>query len=225
MRVLIVDDHVLFREGLMSLLKSQKNFEVVGQAGTMREAVDLALQLKPELILMDFSLPDGTGLEATEAILAEHPDCKIVFLTVYETDEKLFAALRRGAKGYLLKNVPVSALVASLQSLEKGEVALSRTMTSRLIEEFAHTKPQEDDRPGPLAQLSRRELDVLRELATGASNHEIAQRLYLSENTVKHYIHSLLEKLGVENRHQAAQIARQHGLSRPSSDNNQRIDP
>ena len=120
MRVLIVDDHVLFREGLMSVLKSQKNFEVVGQAGTMREAVDLALQLKPELILMDFSLPDGTGLEATEAILAEHPDCKIVFLTVYETDEKLFAALRRGAKGYLLKNVPVSALVASLQSLEKG---------------------------------------------------------------------------------------------------------
>ena len=137
MRVLIVDDHVLFREGLVSLLKSQNSFEVIGQAGTVHEAVELALKLRPDLVLMDFNLPDGTGLDAMDAILAKHPDCKILFLTVYETDDKLFSAIRKGAKGYLLKNVPVSVLVESLQTIENGDIALSHSMTNRLIEEFA----------------------------------------------------------------------------------------
>ncbi len=110
MKVLVVDDHVLFREGLVSLLKADKYFNVVGQAGSVHEAIYLASKLRPELILMDFSLPDGDGAEASAAILAEQPGCKIVFLTMYDADDKLIAAIRSGAKGYLLKNVPVSEI-------------------------------------------------------------------------------------------------------------------
>lgn len=218
MKVLIVDDHILFRQGLTSLLDSQPDFEVIGEAGTVREAVEKARQLKPDLILMDYGLPDGTGLEAIELILADLPECKIVILTVYETNEKLFAAIRKGAKGYLLKNVPIASLIASLKSLERGEIAISREKTSQIIEEFSKTKPQEEDNPEPLAQLSQRERDVLRELAGGASNREIAQRLFIAENTVKHHIHSILEKLGLANRSLAGQFARQHGMKDKSPD-------
>jgi DNA-binding NarL/FixJ family response regulator len=162
MKVLIVDDHVLFREGLVSLLKSQPDFEVVGQAGTVQETLAQVSLVCPDLILMDFSLPDGTGLDATRAILAEHPGIKIVFLTVYETDDKLLAAIRGGARGYLLKNVPIARLLAALRSVEKGEAALSRAMTSRLMEEFARTAGGKPGPPDGFERLSRREMEVLR---------------------------------------------------------------
>lgn len=211
MRVLFVDDHILFREGMVSMFKAEPDFEIVGQAGSVREAVELARRHKPDLILMDFSLPDGSGAEASAAILCEQPECKIVFLTVYEADEKLFAAIRAGAKGYLLKNTPVSKLLASLRALEKGEAAISRTMTMRLMAEFSRTDSPVI-RSQLFDQLSPRELEVLREMASGASNAEIGEILFLSLNTVKHHVGSILSKLQAESRRTAIQIARREGL-------------
>lgn len=210
--VLVIDDHVLFRDGLISLFQSTSDFYVVDQAGTVSEGIEKAFYYRPDIILMDFSLPDGTGLDATEVILREIPECKIVFLTVYETDENLLKAIRLGAKGYMLKNISSSSLLASLRALAKGEIAMSRKMMSRVVEySRAMPIPPSEDL---LAKLSPRELDILSALQDGASNTQIARQLYLSENTVKHHIHSILEKLGVENRRQASVLAKQMGLKR-----------
>ena len=212
MRILIVDDHVLFRQGLVSLLKAQADFNVVGEAGTVREAIRNAHLLQPDLILMDFNLPDGTGLDATEAILADLPSCKIVFLTIYETEERLFEAIRKGAKGYLLKDTPIADLLASLRAVERGEPALSRSMMTSIIKEFAHTSKTATAQADPLAKLSKREREILHEVAKGRSNHEIAAHFFLSENTVKHHIHNILKKLELENRRQLASFANEHGV-------------
>jgi two-component system nitrate/nitrite response regulator NarL len=205
--VLVIDDHVLFRDGLVSLFQSTPDFHVVDQAGSVKEGVEKAFYHRPDIILMDFSLPDGTGLDATRAILQEMPECKIIFLTVFETDENLLAAIRLGAKGYMLKNVSSSSLISSLRALAQGEIAMSRKMMSKVVEFSRNmTLPPSSDL---IAKLSPREIDILCELQDGASNMEIAQKLYLAENTVKHHIHSILEKLGVENRRQAGEIAKQ----------------
>jgi len=209
--ILVIDDHVLFRDGLISLFKATPDFYVVDQAGTVKEGVEKAFQHKPNIILMDFSLPDGTGLDATKIILDEFPDCKIIFLTVFETDENLLAAIRLGAKGYMLKNISSSSLISSLQALAQGEIAMSRKMMSKALE-FTRSMPLPPAND-LIAKLSPREVDILYELQDGGvSNMEIAQKLYLAENTVKHHIHSILEKLGVENRRQAGVIAKQLGL-------------
>jgi DNA-binding NarL/FixJ family response regulator len=210
-RILVVDDHILFREGLMSLFRSAPDFEVVAGAGNMYEGIEKARELHPDIILMDFSLPDGTGLDATEAILTWLPECKIVFLTVYETDEKMFAAIRAGAKGYMLKNISGADLIASLRALERGEMALTRKMMSKALDEFTRV-PAPAAASAPLTRLSPREIEILCELESGATNTGIAQHLFISENTVKHHIGNVLDKLGLENRHQAALIARQHGM-------------
>jgi len=208
-RIVVVDDHVLFREGLVAIIRSEPNIEVVGQAGYVQEAVELIGSLKPDLVLMDFGLPDGTGVEATRAILKEDPECKIVFLTMSEEDNDLFSAVRSGAKGYLLKNMHPSKLVDTIKSVYEGESALSRSMTLRLMEELARTKePLHSGDP----TLTRRELEVLRELAAGFSNSEIADRLVIAENTVKYHVHSILDKLGLSDRREAADYARKHGL-------------
>jgi two-component system nitrate/nitrite response regulator NarL len=213
--VLVIDDHVLFRDGLISLFQSTTDFRVVDQAGTVSEGIEKAFHHRPDIILMDFSLPDGTGLDATRVILDEIPECKIVFLTVFETDENLLKAIRLGAKGYMLKNISSSSLLASLRALAKGEIAMSRKMMSRVVEfSRAMPVPASDDL---LAKLSPRELDILAALQDGASNTQIARQLYLSENTVKHHIHSILEKLGVENRRQAGVVAKQLGLKKSNS--------
>jgi two-component system NarL family response regulator len=218
MRILIVDDHVLFRDGLVSLLSAQPDFDVVGQAGTVCEAIQLADDLEPDLVLMDFGLPDGTGLDATQAILAERPETKIVFLTVHEQDDRLFAAIRSGAKGYLLKNVPVSKLVGYLRGVERGEPAISPDMTSHILAEFARLDPVPDPGPAELGELTQREVEVLRELARGATNLEIARRLCVSENTVKNHVRSILAKLNLQNRHEAASFAHRYGVAQSSSD-------
>ena len=205
-RILVVDEHLLFREGLTSLFRSTSDFEVVGSAGSVYEAISLARELRPAIILMDFSMPDGTGVDATRAILAELPQCKIVFLTMHESDDKLFEALRAGAKGYMPKNTPSPDLTASLRALANGEMALSRQLMSRVVEEFSHTTRSETN-GNIFSKLSARELEVLQELENGASNQEIAQHLFLSENTVKHHIRSILEKLQVSNRHEAGLLA------------------
>lgn len=210
--VLVVDDHVLFRDGLVSLFHSTPDFQVVDQAGSVKEGVEKAFHHRPDIILMDFSLPDGTGLDATRIILDEMPDCRIIFLTVFETDENLLTAIRLGAKGYMLKNVSSSSLIASLRALANGEIAMSRKMMSRVLE-YSRSMPA-PPAADLVSKLSPREIDILCELQNGASNMEIAQNLFLSENTVKHHIHSILEKLGVENRRQAGALAKQIGLKK-----------
>lgn len=213
MRVLIVDDHILFREGLSGLLRSQDDMDVVGECGSVYEAIETARQANPDVVLMDFSLPDGTGLDATRAILAEQPAIQIIFLTVHDTDERVIAAMRAGAKGYLLKNLSVSKLLASLRALERGEAAISRTMMARILEEFAQSIPTDSMSPSPLVGLTSREIEVLQELADGISNQEIAARLFISENTVKNHIHKILDKLNLHNRREAIDFARKHRLS------------
>jgi DNA-binding NarL/FixJ family response regulator len=213
MKIVIVDDHVLFREGLAAIIRSESDIEVIGQAGSVQEAIELVKGLKPDMVLMDFGLPDGTGVDATRVILLEHPNCKVVFLTMSEQDEDLFAAIRSGAKGYLLKNMRPAKLVSSLKAVQQGESAISRAMTLRLMGELARTKePPRVDGP----TLTRRELEVLRELAAGLSNQEIAEHLFISENTVKYHVHSILEKLGLSDRRDAALYAREHGLLKQS---------
>jgi DNA-binding NarL/FixJ family response regulator len=212
MKILIVDDHVLFREGLVGILQARPEFEVVAEAGTVSEAIEKARQYQPDMILMDWSLPDGDGSQASTQILAEQPECKIVFLTIYEADEKLFAAVRSGAKGYLLKNVPSANLIRALLDVESGNSAISRKMTGQLMEEFSRTNVKDQSQPVAFNKLSSREMDVLQEIVKGASNREIATTLFISVNTVKHHIHSILDKLGVENRRQAADFARAQGI-------------
>ncbi|MBK8417739.1 response regulator transcription factor [Candidatus Villigracilis saccharophilus] len=210
MKILIVDDHVLFREGLAAIIRPQSDIEIVGMAGTVREAVDMARSAKPDIILMDFNLPDGSGVDATRRILEEQPTCKVVFLTMSEQDEDLFAAIRVGAKGYMLKNMHPPELVAALRSVQQGESALSRAMTLRLMDELSRTK-KSIGRPAENT-LTLRELDVLRAIASGMSNQEIGSHLFISENTVKFHVHSLLAKLNLSDRKEAASFAKEHGL-------------
>jgi len=212
-KIIIVDDHVLFREGLAYIIRLEADMEVVGLVGTVQEAVESVGALKPDIVLMDFSLPDGTGAEATSKIINEHPNIKIIFLTMSESDENLFAAIRSGAKGYLLKNMSPSKLMASLRSVQKGESALSRSMTLRLMEELSRTKEPERVGDSALAKLTRREQDVLVGLAAGKTNKEIASQLYLSENTVKYHVHSILEKLNLPDRREVAKFAMEHGVT------------
>jgi DNA-binding NarL/FixJ family response regulator len=218
--ILIVDDHVLFREGLSSLFRSQPDFNVLGEAGSVREAIALALHLRPDVILMDFSMPDGTGLDATREILVEHPKAKIVFLTMHEDDERLFAAIRAGAKGFLVKNIPVMQLLESLRGLQVGEAPISRTMTARILEAFSQTDSQKADDASALELLTDREREVLIELGRGGTNREIANRLFISDNTVKNHIHNILEKLGLSNRREVIRYAQQRGLISSSQPTN-----
>jgi len=220
-KVMVIDDHILFREGLISLFRSTPDYKIIGEAGSVQEGIENASLLQPEIILMDFSLPDGTGMDATKAILKILPDCKIVFLTVHEADDKLFAAIRAGAKGYLPKKVASSSLISSLRALERDEVAMTRQMTSRIVDEFSHTVEQSVVNDEVISKLSKRELDVLAELPSGDSNLEISQRLFLSENTVKHHMRNILSKLGVKNRREASIIAQQAGLGKRSPINSE----
>lgn len=217
--LLIVDDHILFREGLASLFRAQPDFNVIGEAGNVQEAVELAVKLNPELILMDFSLPDGTGLDATKQILAEKPHISIVFLTMHEDDERLLAAIRHGAKGYLLKNIPVTKLIDSLRGLQQGEAPISLAMASRIMQAYSEmgTAPASGD--AALEILTEREREILVEIGKGGTNREIAYRLFISENTVKNHVHNILDKLGLNNRREAIHFAQQRGLvNRPTAE-------
>ena len=212
-RLLIVDDHILLREGLVSLFTTQPGFEVVGEAGTVAEAISLSRDLNPNLILMDYGLPDGTGLEATQAILAEDPDTNIIFLTVHEAEDDLFAAIRSGAKGYLLKNIPVAKMIDAIKGMMRGEAPISREMTSQILAEFARNRRPEAEMVQTDQIFTPRELDVLAQVVTGASNKEIADELFVSVNTVKNHIHNMLCKLDLKNRRELAKYAEQHGLT------------
>jgi len=211
-KLAIIDDHALFREGLASIVKLEPDIEVAGMAGSVEEAIEVIRTAKPDIVLMDFTLPDGTGVDATRKVLEEHPNCKIIFLTMSDNDDDLFAAIRSGAKGYLLKNLSPSNLVTAIRSVQQGESALSRAMTMRLMEELSRTKEPERQGDATLAKLTPREMDVLTELVAGITNREIAERLYLSENTVKYHVHSILDKLNLPDRKAAAAFAKEHGI-------------
>ena len=204
MTIVLVDDHVLFREGLAGLLNLQQDMQVVGEAGEVSEAIRLARSLEPELVLMDVGLIGGSGIEAARTILADRPDTKIVFLTMHEQDELLYAGIRTGAKGYLLKNLPSVSLLTFLRGVRDGDAAITPRMASRILAEFARTQPissRTDEAPG---ELTTREVEVLHELAMGASNREIAELFVISEGTVKNHVSSILAKLHLRNRREAA---------------------
>lgn len=212
MRIIIVDDHNLFREGLAAIIQQEPDIEIVGLVGTVEEAVQAAYTLKPEIILMDFILPDGTGADATRQIIENDPNCKVVFMTMSDKKEDLLIAIRSGAVGYLMKNITPSKLVAALRSVQRGESALSRSMTLQLMREFSRTEAPEQSGDPALGKLTPREKEVLAELATGKSNQEIAHQLFISVNTVKYHVHSILEKLHLRDRKEAARFAQKHGL-------------
>ena len=213
MRVLLADDHALFRAGIASLLKAW-GLDVVGQAANGVEALELARRLKPELMLMDIGMSPGNGLEATRAIKAELPDVKVVVVTVSEDEQDLFEAIKSGAEGYILKGMSEEELSATLTSISAGEPALSPGLAAKILDEFARmAREGAGKHAGPDDHLTDRERDVLRLVADGATNREIAATLYISENTVGFHMKNILAKLHLKNRAQAAAFAVRSGLA------------
>lgn len=214
-RVLLVDDHALFRKGIVSLLAAESGFEVVGEAEDGLRAVERARELMPDLIVMDLNMPRAGGAEATRRILEEFPYVKIVILTVSEDDKDLFEAVRGGAHGYLLKKIEPKALFDTLRGVMRGEASISRMMAAKLMGEF---RRESVNRTGTgvhrAAELSPREGEVLTLVAEGKSNKEIATALDIAENTVKNHLKNILEKLHLENRVQAAAYALRQGLDK-----------
>lgn len=218
MKILIVDDHILFREGLASLLIKLPGFTVVGEADSAREAVEKTIELDPDIVLLEILLQDGCGIEVIKKILKIQPKTKIIVLTNNESNDLFFLAIRSGAIGYLLKRIPLSKLLLSINGIEKGEAALSRSMTRQLVGEFQRiSKTNNYDFSSKIDALTPRELEVLQLLSTNASNQNIANYLTIAENTVKVHIRNILEKLNFQNRHQAARFARRHGIEHPNN--------
>lgn len=214
MRVLLVDDHALFRAGIASLLRAW-GMEVVGQAGNGLQAVELTRQLRPDLVLMDITMPECDGFEATRLIKAESPETRIVIVTVFNDDEHLFEAIKSGAEGYLLKDVSEEELERTLESIAAGEPALSRGVATKILEEFARVAREGPTRGGG-GDLSQREREVLTLVTQGNTNREVAAALHLSEHTVNFHMKNILAKLHSKNRTQAVAFAVRTGLVGPS---------
>jgi DNA-binding NarL/FixJ family response regulator len=209
LRVLLADDHALVRDGFASLVRAW-GAEVVGQAANGAEALALARRLRPDVILMDIAMPETDGLEATRRVKAELPDVRIVVVTVSDDDEDLFEAIKSGAEGYLLKDMASGELQRVLRAVEAGEPALSKELAAKILGEFARLA-----RDGPVkdeSELTAREREVLQLVAGGATNREVAERLYLSEHTVKFHMRNILGKLHTRNRAEAAAYAIRSGL-------------
>jgi DNA-binding NarL/FixJ family response regulator len=213
-RVLLVDDQALFREALATLLEVRDDVEVVGEAGDGDEALRKAAVVQPDVVLMDLHMPVLDGIAATRRLRVEQPGVKVIALTTFDDDEDVFAALRAGAVGYLLKDVSSTRLVEALHAAARGESVLQPSVAAKVVARFAQLA---DDGPKPRPQplvvpLSERELEVVRLLADGRSNREIAAALYLAEGTVKNHVTNVLAKLGARDRTQAALRARALGL-------------
>lgn len=211
MRVLVADDHSLFRDGIISLLEAA-GFDVVGQAGDGQAAVEAALRLRPDLVLLDITMPQLSGLEALRLIKRELPETQVVMLTVSDDDADLFEAIESGALGYLLKNLSADQFFEMLDGLQRGEAAMTRQTTTRLMKGLADLSPQ---RAELVQSLTQREIELLRLVAEGMSNKAIAQTLSISENTVKYHMRNILQKLGVQNRTEAVTQAIRAGLLDP----------
>jgi DNA-binding NarL/FixJ family response regulator len=214
-RILLADDHELFRQGLAGLIDGQPDLEVAGQAADGLEALALACAERPDLIIMDIKMPICDGLEATRLIRAEWPEARIVMLTVHDDEEKLFEAIKAGASGYILKNVKSTAFLAGVRSALAGEVVLPPKLAARLLDEFARLARQPAPAPAAVddGNLTPREQEVLALIAEGATDREIAAQLYLSVHTVKSHVRNILTKLHVVNRRQAAKWALRRGSS------------
>ncbi len=211
--VVVADDHGLFRQGLVGLMSTRPDLvQVVGQAATGRQAVALARELRPDLVLMDISMPEGTGLQATRIIRQELCATAVVMLTASDEDEHLQEAVQLGAAGYLLKSLDSEELFDLIAGVARGEAAITRTMAARLLKGLAS---QQEAPAAAKDMLTEREIEVLRLVAQGVSNSEIAQALYITVNTVKTHLRNILDKLQLENRTQAATYAVQKGLVSP----------
>lgn len=207
LRVVIVDDHALFREGLAGILGAEADIEVIGQGGTAQEAVRLVNELLPEIIMLDIDMPGG-GLEAARVIANESPVTKIVILTASEADDHLIAALKIGARAFILKGVAARELLRILRAVAAGESYVPPALAASLLLEIHEPKKPGHKEAGDLLQdLTERERDILQYLAKGLSNKEIGEKLFLSEKTVKHYMTNILQKLQVRNRVEAALMA------------------
>jgi DNA-binding NarL/FixJ family response regulator len=215
-RVLLVDDQSLLRTGFRMILGAEPGLEVVGEAGDGKEAVALVAELRPDVVLMDVRMPVMDGVEATRRLAQTGTSARIVILTTFDSDEYVYEALRAGASGFLLKDVQPAQLVDAVRVVARGEALLAPTVTRRLLDRFAHTLPDSSrTAPAALAELTERELEVLTLLASGRSNAELAERLFLSQTTVKTHVSSILRKLGLRDRVQAVVLAYQAGLVRP----------
>jgi DNA-binding NarL/FixJ family response regulator len=208
-RVLLVDDQALFREALATLLEVRSEIDVVGEAGDGATALERAAALRPDVVLMDLHMPVLDGIAATKRLRVEHPAVRVLALTTFDDDEDVFAALRAGAVGYLLKDVSSDRLVEALLAAARGESVLQPSVAAKVVARFAALPDDVPPRAQPLVvPLSDRELDVLRRLAEGESNREIASALFLAEGTVKNHVTNVLAKLGARDRTQAALRAR-----------------
>jgi DNA-binding NarL/FixJ family response regulator len=212
-RILLVDDQTLFREGLKTLLSAQPDFQVVGEGANGQEALRLCATLHPRVVLMDLRMPVLDGVAATRRLRDEQPEVRVIVLTTFDDDETVFDGLRAGAVGYLLKDTPSERLFEAIRATARGESFLQPSITAKLIAEFARLAEAAPKRAEALAEpLSDRELEVLRLLARGSSNREIAASLVIAEGTVKNHVTNILGKLAVTDRTQAALRARDLGL-------------
>lgn len=209
-RLIIVDDHEVVRLGLKSLLERHTQFEIVGEASNARDALELTSRIKPDVVLMDIRLPGMSGIEACEQITANYQGIKVIMLTSYAEDEMLFSAIRAGASGYVLKQIGGEDLIKAIESVGKGEALLDPAVTQRVFQEVRRAVKEEE--ASAFADLSQQERHVLLLVSEGKTNREIARTLYLGEGTVRNYVSSILSKLGVSNRAEAAAYAVEHNL-------------
>jgi len=215
-RVLICDDQDVVREGLRAILGAAPGIEVVGEASDGAEALELIPQTRPEVVLMDLKMPGMNGVQATRAIRDRYPGVRVLALTTYDADEWVFDAIRSGASGYLLKDTPRAGLIEAIKGTAAGKTHVDPAVAGKLLAHVARTATPSQTFIADT--LSARELDVLRLLARGFPNADIAQRLYLSEGTVRNYVSAILSKLGVSDRTQAAVLALRHGLVGPNDE-------
>ena len=214
--VLVVDDQSMVREGFAALLAAQEDIEVLGTAGDGQEAVELARKVAPDVVLMDVRMPRLDGIEATRILLAEEPAPRVLVLTTFDLDDHIYAALRAGASGFLLKHAPAAELLHAVRVVAAGEALLAPEVTQRLIAHYLATGPAaEAERPPTLAALTPRETEVLRLVGRGLSNREIAEELVVVEQTAKTHVSRVFAKLGLRDRAQAVVLAYETGLVRP----------
>jgi DNA-binding NarL/FixJ family response regulator len=211
-RLLVVDDHEVVRQGLVALLDRRAGFQVVAEAGTVSEAIDQARKFRPDLVIMDVRLPDGTGIEACREIRAELPDTRVVILTSFPDEEAVLAAIVAGASGYLLKQIRARDLVSALETVGRGESLLDPAVTEKVLERIRRIATGSE--PDELAALTAQERKILLLVAEGKTNKEVASEIFLSDKTVKNYVSSILSKLNLERRAQAAALVARQRLDR-----------
>ena len=207
-RVLIVDDHALFRRGLQMVLEAEGDIEVIGEASDGQEAIERAELMTPDVVLMDVRMPRSSGIEATGIIKNALPSTKILMLTISDEEGDLYEAIKAGASGYLLKEISIEEVAGAVRSVHRGQSLISPSMASKLLTEFASMVKRRDERsqvPGP--RLTERELEVLKHVAKGMNNRDIGTELFISENTVKNHIRNILEKLHLHSRMEAVVYA------------------